>query len=104
MLKVFDKVLKTKVEQLANKNQFVITYIRPNGSRVYSFQSYDSLIAVYDTEDGKLYINWCKWDFSKTTMKHLKMFIEDWTIYHYVDKKTFNHFIATSPDVETFTE
>ena len=104
MLKVFDKVLKVKVEQLANKNQFVITYTKPNGFRVYSFQSYDSLIAVYDTEDGKLYINWYKWDYSKTTMKHLKMFIEDWTIYNYVDKKSFNHFIATSPDVETFTE
>lgn len=104
MFKVFDKVLKVKVEQLANKNQFVITYTKFSGYRVYSFQSYSSLIAVYDYEDNKLYINWRKWDYSKTTLKHLKMFVNEWTSFRYETKQQFSCELVNNPNIETFTE
>lgn len=105
MLKVFDEVLKVKVQQLENKNQFVITYRKPlHPFNVYSFQSNDSLIAIYDVEEEKLYINWQKWDYSKTTMKHLKIFINDWTSFTYENKHQFARLVATNPKIDTFTE
>ena len=56
-----------QVEQLANQNQFKI-YL-PNG---VLFQSYSSVIA-YKTK-GVVYLT-DKWDYSKTTLKHLKLFL-----------------------------
>ena len=55
------------VEQLENKNQFKV--FLSNG---VAFQSYDSLIAFKG--DGKIFL--CeKWSYSKTTLKHLKLFL-----------------------------
>lgn len=62
---------KIVVEQLENKNQFVI--VTPQG---YYFQSYNSLIALWDGEDLTL---WKMWDYSQTTLKHLKIFINTYT-------------------------
>ena len=104
MLRVFNKVLKVKVQQLANKNQFVITYAKPNSYRVYSFQSYDSLIAVYDTEDYTLYINGAMWDISKTTLKHLKMFVNEWTSFRYITKQQFSCELIKNQHIEIFKE
>ena len=65
------------ISQLINKqgnavaNQFVIT----EGTRV-SFQSYNSLVAVYDTENNVLTFG-CDWDYSNTTTKHLSTFLAD---------------------------
>ena len=55
------------VEQLANKNQFKV--FLSNG---VAFQSYDSLIAFKC--EGKIYLS-NKWDYSNTTLKHLKLFL-----------------------------
>ena len=60
-----------KVEQLVNKNQFVI--FTNNG--IY-FQSYNSVIAKYHC--GKLQVSE-KWDYSNTTRKHFYIFLEDYT-------------------------
>lgn len=57
-----------KVQQLA-LNQFVI--IVNDNKRI--FQSYDSIIAIQ--EDGKKTLLSCDFDYSKTTMKYLKMFL-----------------------------
>ena len=68
-----------KVHQLINNNgnpasnQFVITA----GSHTF-FQSYDSVIAVWDGKDRKLYITY-KWDYSATTRKHFYIFLNDYT-------------------------
>ena len=56
------------VEQIANKNQFKI--FCKNG---VAFQSYSSIIAFKDTT-GKVYLS-DKWDYSATTLKHLKLFL-----------------------------
>lgn len=59
-----------KVKQLENKNQFIVI----NDNFVY-FQSYNSLIAVYDKEKSVLSLG-SDWNFSKTTLKHLYIFID----------------------------
>ena len=60
-----------KVEQFYNKNQFLIK--SDNG---VTFQSYSSTIATINN-DGvlKLYNDW---DYSKTTLKHLYLFLFDY--------------------------
>jgi hypothetical protein len=92
---------KVKVEQLYNKNQFVI-YYRDNEKGLVAFQSYSSLIAVL--KGGMLYINWDKWDYSKTTLKHLKLFVNEYTPFTYENKAQFTHLIRTCDRVITFRE
>ena len=79
---------KVKVYQLANKNQFVIEY-SIDGVLVTCFQSYSTLIAIYDRSTTELYLNNDYWDYSKTTLKHFKMFLNEWTIYNYESKQQF---------------
>lgn len=56
------------VEQLANKNQFKL-YL----SHGTAFQSYTSIIA-FKVRGGGVYLS-DKWGYSKTTLKHLKLFL-----------------------------
>ena len=94
-----DNLQKVKVEQLANKNQFVITYVDGNKTLLF-FQSYRSLVAVYDTEDKTLYVSWQYWDYSKTTSKHFKMFVNEFTPYTYDTKAQFIKEIKNNPHIE----
>ena len=59
------------VLQLENKNQFII-----NHEGALYFQSYESLIAKY--EGGKLTL-YPHWDYSRTTLKHLYIFLFRYT-------------------------
>lgn len=61
-----------KVEQFYNKNQFVIF----GGDAIITFQSYNSIIANID-KNGTLNLG-NDWDYSKTTLKHLYLFLEDY--------------------------
>lgn len=61
-----------KVTQLKNKNQFII-----NTNEYRFFQSYDSLIAVYNKATHNLTLG-CDWDYSNTTRKHLYIFINQY--------------------------
>lgn len=66
-----------KVYQLENLNQFVIKH----GGYTY-FQSYNSLIAVYhyDYEKGIYELTLGgNWDYSMTTLKHLYLFLQEYT-------------------------
>ena len=96
-----NSLIKVRVVQLANKNQFAIYY--NDGKRhLVAFQSYDSLIAIVEGEN--LYINWSYWDYSKTTLKHLKLFINTYTRFEYENKQQFLHFITSSDKVILFSE
>ena len=59
------------------KNQYVIT-----SGDCRAFQSYSSLIAVYDWSENVLTLGY-DWDYSVTTMKYLQVFLRDycWSIY-----------------------
>lgn len=60
------------IRQFYNKNQFIM-----NDEKKIVFQSYDSIIAVIDKKSGKVVFG-KDWDFSKTTRKHLYMFLNDY--------------------------
>ena len=88
------------VQQFKHANQFLIKgYIHTKNAgstwvgRYVAFQSYDTLIAVYDINTQELYISQDNWDYSKTTMKHLKDFINEMTCYTYETKQGFMKFI-----------
>lgn len=74
-----------KVEQFYNKNQFII---RSNGE--ITFQSYDSTIAIIK-KNGQLVFG-RDWDYSKTTLKHLYLFLQDYkcNIEGYIYSKIFH--------------
>lgn len=59
------------IKQFYNKNQFIIN----NNNNIY-FQSYESLIAKIDKK-GELSLG-KDWDYSKTTLKHLYLFLKDY--------------------------
>ena len=61
-----------KVKQFYNKNQFVIF----GGDAMVTFQSYNSIIANIDNR-GTLNLG-NDWDYSKTTLKHLYLFLNDY--------------------------
>lgn len=61
-----------KVKQLENKNQFII--LGDKGE--IEFQSYYSRIARID-KSGTLELS-TRWDYSKTTLKHLYLFLEEY--------------------------
>ena len=63
----------------AVKNQYIIS-----APGVYAFQSYDSLIAVYDRENHILTLG-IDFDYSVTTMKYLHQFLKDYCYSIYRD-------------------
>lgn len=68
-----------KVEQFYNKNQFLI---KDKGAKY--FQSYDSMIAKIENQSLTFGIDW---DYSKTTLKHLYLFINDYYLSIYYDEE-----------------
>lgn len=78
-----------KLEQFYNKNQFII---RDEENRKIYFQSYNSMIAIWDRNKGTLVLG-KKWDYSKTTSKHLYLFIDDYCFIEdfNINSKTKKH-------------
>ena len=70
--------IKVSVENLHNKNQFVIEFKTLSGDNWLCFQSYTSECALYNRTNRKLYLNSNCW-LSKTTSKHLYLFINEYT-------------------------
>lgn len=61
-----------KVKNFYNKNQFVIE----ERERII-FQSYESIVAIYESKSQSLILG-RDWDYSRTTTKHLYLFINDY--------------------------
>ena len=104
-----NNLIKVSCEQFHNKNQFIVRYYeRKPAPRVstdfVAFQSYKTLIAIFCPNTHIIYVNWSKCDYSKTTMKHLKMFINEETCYQYDNKMQFLHFLKTNKEVILFEE
>lgn len=95
--------IKVKVEQLENKNQFII-YYNDNVKDVHlvAFQSYNTLIAIL--KGGVLFVNWSYWDYSKTTLKHFKKFVNEYTPFNYENKQQFINLIRSCDREQTFEE
>lgn len=101
-------LIKLSVEQLENKNQFVIWLKDKDNNNIVAFQSYKTLIAVYyegsyeEKRPNILEVNWSMWDYSKTTLKHLKLFVNKYTTFHYENKHQFGQEIRSNKDILVF--
>ena len=73
-----------KVEQLENKNQFVLSTEKGK-----YFQSYNSLVAFYDYDKRTLTLGQ-HWDYSQTTRKHLYIFINEYCYLEEVERELRN--------------
>ena len=57
-------------------NQFIISEYDDNGDLLrQTFQSYDSTIAIREGYNGTVTLDAYYWDYSKTTLKYLKLFL-----------------------------
>lgn len=75
-----------KVQNFYNKNQFIIT----GGDAIVTFQSYNSVIAKIDKKGTLILGN--NWNYSKTTLKHLYLFINDYfSILGDITQKLFGY-------------
>ena len=74
-LQALSKYKNLNVSQFEHINQYVIKV-----DTLVCFQSYESLIAVFDTATGILILG-CDFDYSQTTLKHLYKFIEVYCSY-----------------------
>lgn len=74
-----------KVEQLESKNQFIM-----EDDKKLIFQSYASIIAIYDKENDVMTLG-KDWDYSTTTSKYLYKFIDTCFYYSYSQYKQLAH-------------
>jgi hypothetical protein len=81
-----------EVENLEHKNQYVIT----DGYKIV-FQSYTTKICTLD--DDKLYLNSHKWDYSNTTRRHFKLFINRYTPFRYENKQQWIKEIESNDNI-----
>ena len=83
-----------KVKQFYNKNQFLIEM--RNGD-LY-LQSYESIVAYWDDTHEWLILG-TDWNYSRTTLKHLYLFIE--TLKHKLNEKTYNEIMTSNNKKQT---
>lgn len=83
------------MEILENKNNMSI--IRDNVENLVFF-SYTSEVATYDKYNNKLYLT-DLWNYSQTTLKQLKYFINNYTSFKYENKKIFENEINKNNNI-----
>lgn len=76
-----------------NNNHVVID--RADRVELYS---YESFICYYDKENNTLHIN-NMWDYSNTTRKYFKKFVNDYTCFTYDSKARFLRLIEDSKKI-----
>lgn len=72
------------------ENEKNMTIIKENND-IFLF-SYNSKIAIYNENSKSLAIG-KNWDYSQTTLKHFKHFINTYTAYNYETKQQFQKLI-----------
>lgn len=80
-------------------NQFLIKVTNDEGQMENIFQSYETIIAKYNVTTGKLVLDKRYWDYSRTTLKYLKMFLEENTYIDYDTKAKFEKLMQSSDDI-----
>ena len=73
------------------ENEKNLTIIRDK--EVLFLFSYNCQIAIYNKQTQSLAINQEWWDYSQTTLKHVKHFINQYTAYTYETKQQFKALI-----------
>lgn len=64
-----------------------------------AFYSYDKLIATYKKSERKLYLKNDMWDYSNTTRKYFKKFVDNYTTFAYDTKAKFLNLISSDDNV-----
>lgn len=90
-------LLKSKITFL-NKNNAIIAI-----NNELLFYSYESFICIYNQNDYTLSLNNSLWDYSNTTRKYFKYFINNYTCFNYISKNKFIDLIADSKDINILT-
>lgn len=88
-----------KIKQIAN-NQIVLCDYIEYGNIKYEFYSYGTLIATYYSDcKGKQKIELTEYyDYSKTTSKYLKVFLQEYCNFYYKDTKELKKLINEGGD------
>lgn len=84
------------MEVLENKNNLLISKV---DDMIY-FTSYKTTICKYNTITKQLKINAMYWCYSQTTLKQLKHFINNYTIFEYQNKKQFELEMLNNNNIE----
>ena len=88
-----------KVQQFYNKNQFIIY----GGDAIVTLQSYNSIIAKID-KNGTFWLG-NDWNYSKTTLKHLYLFINDYfNLLGDFTQKLFGHEFNNSQNKKAYIQ
>lgn len=85
------KTINCKVNQFYNKNQFVI-FSKDTENDFITFQSYESIICIIDYKNKTIQF-WIDYDYSKTTWKHLNLFLKEYFTYDNRNRKLINKII-----------
>lgn len=86
------------------QNNQMIRVAKYDNDVFYIFYSYNSLIAIYNACNYELAINTDKFDYSKTTMKWLKYFINNFTAHDYDSAMQFKKYVYQCDYVTQFTD
>lgn len=81
---------------LENKNNLTVLEDKEKSFLI----SYTTTIASYDYTTRELKLNVNYWDYSQSTLKHLKHFINNYTCYNYDSKKDFEISIENCSKIE----
>ena len=73
-----------KVKQFYNKNQFIIEMKNKEKENIFILQSYESIIAKYNENTTQITL-FENWNYSKTTLKHLYLFFNDYIVNYDID-------------------
>lgn len=89
------------MQKLLNSNSFFLNqnHVAISKENDISFYSYTTFIACYNRVENILYLNSSKWDYSNTTRKYFKNFIEEFTPFDYLSKQKFIKFIESSENI-----
>lgn len=86
------------MEVLENKNNLLISKV----DDIIYFTSYKTTVCKYNTITKQLKINAMYWCYSQTTLKQLKYFINNYTIFEYQNKKQFELEILNNNNIEEY--
>ena len=81
------------MEILKNEKNETIIRDKRDENKFYYLFSYNCEIAIYSEISKRLAISQDFWDYSQTTLKHLKHFVNTYTPFNYETKQQFKALI-----------
>ena len=99
-LNLMEKLMNVNVENLTtNGGNVAQEQVVVMVGSLIKFISYGTDIAYYNDNTGQLDVTE-DWDYSSTTMKYFKQFIEDYTDHDYISAKDFREQLENNDKIE----